>query len=238
MPELSFQVESVDVDAKAISPLLVFKLRVENADSAQLIQNVALRCQLQIESTRRRYSPEEQTRLKDLFGESDRWNQTLRAMLWTHASAIVPPFTGATIADLPVPCTFDFNVAATKYFAGLADGEIPLEFLFSGSVFYRDDAAELQVTQIPWDKEAKFRLPVQTWQRMIDIYYPNSAWLNLHRDTYDRLCEFKVQHGLPTWEHAIERLLDSADRTGAAANATHRGKAANGSAPQPIVLRR
>jgi hypothetical protein len=214
MPDLNFQIEGTEVDAHAVSPLLNFKLRITNADPAELIQNIALRCQVQIESARRRYSPEDQARLRDLFGEPDRWRQTLRTMLWTHVSAIVPPFSGVTTVDLPVPCTFDFNVAATKYFHGLEDGEVPLALLFSGSIFYRDAGGELQVTQIPWDKETQHRLPVRIWQEMMDVYYPNSAWLRLRRDSYDRLSAFKVRHGIPTWEQAIERLLDATDDAG------------------------
>lgn len=207
MSELNFEVEAVGPEERSLSPLLIFKLRITCTDPHEIIESVALRCQLQIESQRRRYSAEEQSRLADLFGESDRWNQTLRPMLWTHTSAIVPPFVDSIVASLPVPCTFDFNVAATKYFSGLVDGEVPLILLFSGSVFYRDAEEILQVTQIPWDREARYRMPVQIWQRMMDAYYPNSAWLNLRRDVYDRLCQFKVRHGIPTWEQAIERLL-------------------------------
>ena len=103
----------------------------------EAIHTIALRCQIQIEVTRRRYSPGEQERLLDLFGQPDRWSQTLRNLLWTHATVVVPGFSGPnTVVDLQVPCTFDFNVAATKYFAGLTDGEIPLNMLFSGTVFY------------------------------------------------------------------------------------------------------
>ena len=98
-----------------------------------------LRCQIQIEATRRHYTAEEEARLRDLFGEPERWGQTLRAMLWTHADlggARRSPARPST--ELPVPCTYDFNVAATKYFYGLEQGEVPLDFLFSGSVFYED----------------------------------------------------------------------------------------------------
>lgn len=211
VPDLNFQVESVEAETKAIAPLLNFKLRIVAGDPHEAIESVALRCQLQIETVRRRYSPEEQVRLKDLFGEPQRWNQTLRSMLWTHVSVIVPPFAGSTEANLPVPCTFDFNVAATKYFHGLEEGEIPLILLFSGSIFYRDAAGELQVTQISWEKEARYRLPVEVWQRMMDVYYPNTAWLCLRRDTYDRLCQFKVMHGNPTWDNTVERLLDAGE---------------------------
>ncbi|MGH9916047.1 MAG: DUF6084 family protein [Pyrinomonadaceae bacterium] len=162
---------------------------------------------MQIESTRRRYNTHEQERLLDLFGEPERWGQTLKTMLWTLTSVVIPPFTGSTIVDMPVPCTFDFNVAAAKYFAGLEDGEVPLILLFSGTVFYEDDEGALQVSQISWEKEAKYRLPVQVWKEMMDIYYPNSAWLCLRRDVFDRLYRYKMQRGIPTWEQTLTSIL-------------------------------
>jgi hypothetical protein len=178
-------------------------------DAGEPIQTVALRCQIQIESPRRRYSAEEQEHLLDLFGEPERWGQTLRTMLWTHASVIVPPFEGSALVDLPVPCTFDFNVAAAKYFAGLEDGEVPLLLLFSGTIFYETQEGALQVSQIPWEKETKYRLPVRVWQEMMDTYYPNSAWLCLRRDVFDRLYQYKMRGGIPTWEQALENLLNA-----------------------------
>ena len=213
MPDLSFQVEGAEAVPFTASPLLALKLRVANADSEEPVQTVTLRCQVQIEVTRRRYSAGEQDRLLDLFGEPERWGQTLRTMLWTHASVVVPPFTGSTVVDLPVPCTFDFNVAATKYFAGLEDGEIPLCLLFSGTVFYEADDRALQVAQIPWDREAKYRLPVRVWKKMMDIYYPNSAWLCLRRDVFDRLYRYKRRRGIPTWEQALESILPANEGT-------------------------
>lgn len=207
MPDLSFRVGRAEAAPFAAAPLLDFKLHVANDDAQLSIQTVALRCQIRIEATRRRYNAEEQARLLDLFGEPERWGETVGAMLWTHASVIVPPFNGSTTVDLPVPCTFDFNVAATKYFAGLEDGEIPLNLLFSGTVFYETDDARLQVEQIPWSKEARFRLPVQSWKEMMDSYYPNSAWLRLRRDVFERLHDYKMRRGLPTWEQTLESLL-------------------------------
>ncbi|HVF92051.1 MAG TPA: DUF6084 family protein [Blastocatellia bacterium] len=211
MPDLSFEVEKAEVLPFAAVPVIVFKLRVTNREAESPVHNVMLRCQIQMEVTRRRYSPEDQKRLLDLFGEPERWSETLRNMLWTHASTVVPPFTGSTTVDLQVPCTFDFNVAATKYFAGLDDGEVPLALLFSGTVFYEGRDGGLQVTQIPWDKEARFRLPVQVWKEMMDVYYPNSAWLSLRRDVFDRLYRYKVRRGIPTWEQALESLLPEAE---------------------------
>ena len=211
MPDLSFQVDGAATQPFAASPLLVFKLGIVNADPEEPIHTVALRCQLQIEPTRRTYDPGEQERLLDLFGEPVRWGQTVKTMLWTHAGAVVTPFTGETTVDLPVPCTFDFNVAATKYFAGLEDGEVPLCLQFSGTIFYETNGHGMQVAQIPWSKEARYRLPVAVWREMMDVYYPNSAWLCLRRDAFDRLNEYKMRRGLPTWEQALESLLDVVD---------------------------
>jgi hypothetical protein len=124
---------------------------------------------------------------------------------------VVPPFGTEILTELPVTCTYDFNLAATKYFHALEEGEIPLEFLFSGSVFYQRAEGSLQVAPISWSEEAKYRLPVATWQRLMDTYYPNQAWIQLRRDVFDRLYQYKVSQGIPTWEETIERMLAKAD---------------------------
>jgi len=207
MPDLSFQVEGAQAVPFAASPLLAFRLRVATATADGPIHTVALRCQVRIEVARRRYGAGEQAKLLDLFGEPERWGQTLRPMLWTHTGVVVPGFIGSTVVDLPVPCTYDFNVAAAKYFHGLEGGEVPLCLLFSGTIFYAGDDGALQIAQIPWEKEATFRLPVRVWQEMMDHYYPNSAWLCLRKDVFDRLYQYKSRRGLPTWEQALESLL-------------------------------
>jgi len=213
MPDLNLQIESVEALQYAAEPIVAFKLRVTNAPANEHIHTVVLRAQIQINAPRRRYSPEERQGLLDLFGEPDRWNQTLRSMLWTHASVVIPAFSGQTTAELHVPCSFDFNVAATKYFHGVQQGEVPLLFLFSGSVFYRDLDGMLQFAPISWEKEAKFALPVQTWRELIDAHYPNSAWLSIRKDIFERLYQFKVHRAIPTWEQALERLLASVEET-------------------------
>ncbi len=213
MPDLNFQVESAEAVPYGATPLLSFKLRVANSGAEEAIHTVVLRAQIQIEVTRRHYSQEEQSRLLDLFGEPERWGQTLRNLLWTHAIVVVPPFNKETVVEMQVPCTFDFNVAATKYFHGLADGDLPLTFLFSGTVFYPEQNGQLQVAPISWEKEAKFKLPLKAWKDLIDHYYPNSAWLYLRRDVFDRLYQYKMRHGIPTWEQTIERVLAGTEET-------------------------
>jgi len=211
MPELAFQVESAAAVRYAAAPLLNFRLRIASAAAGEEIANVILQCQIQIEAPRRRYQPAEQELLSELFGDPNRSSQGPHPLLWTHASLLVPGFQDYCIVDLPVPCSYDFNVAAVKFFYALEDGAVPLLFQFSGTVFYRDENAGLQISRIAWSKEAQFSLPVPVWQEMMDHYYPNSTWLRLDRGQFDRLYRYKRQHGLSSWEQALESLLDAAE---------------------------
>jgi hypothetical protein len=215
MPDLRFEVVNAETEPFAVGPLLKFKLRVSQAATppAELIpiHAVTLQCQIRIEPQQRRYESAEQEKLLDLFDRPARWGQTLRSLLWTHSNVSIAPFLDATLVDLPVPCTFDFNVAVTKYFHALGDGEVPLKLLFSGTIFHEGAHGALQVAQIPWDREAAFRLQVPVWKEMMERYYPNSAWLCLRRDVFDRLYDFKSRQGVPTWEEALERLLPSSE---------------------------
>jgi hypothetical protein len=214
MPDLRFQVDGVHVEPFAAAPLLLFKLRVSQpAAGAVPVHTAVLRCQVRIEPGGRRYGDRESERLRDLFDRPERWGRTLRGLLWTHASVVVPPFTDSVVVDLPVPCTFDFNVAVTRYFHALEDGEVPLTLLFSGSVFHETEERGLQVAPVPWDREASFRLPVRVWQEMMAHYYPDGAWLCLRRDVFDRLARYKGEQGLPTWEQVLESLLPAPEES-------------------------
>ena len=209
MPDLNFEVIGAEAPPFAAVPTLIFKLRIDNASEQEQIYNVALRCQIQLAVTRRRYSPEEQARLLELFGEPRRWGDTLRSFLWTHANIVVSPFSGDTVVDLPIPCTYDFEVASTKYFNALEEGDIPLIFLFSGTIFYEGEEGNLRVGQISWSKEATYRLPIAIWREMMEHHYPNTAWIRLHKDVFDQLYRYKATHGLPTWEEVVVQLLQA-----------------------------
>lgn len=208
MPELHFQIEGAEAVANAAAPLLAVKLRITNFPENEPIHTLTLRCQVQIEPARRRYEAHEQEKLLDLFGTPERWSRTVRPLLWMNTSVAVPAFTGSIVVDLQLPCTFDFNIATTKYFHALDAGEIPICVMFSGTVFYNGANDALQVAQVPWDREANYRLPVSIWKQMMDAHYPNTAWLCLRRDAFERLYEYKVRHGIPTWEEALERALE------------------------------
>ena len=207
MPDLTYHVTGVNAVARGLTPLLHFRLTITNVPAEETIHAVILQAQIQIQSGQRSYSPREKLKLADLFGSPERWGQTLRNKLWAHATVSVGEFAGSVETILPVPCTYDLNVAATKYFSALDAGNVSLLFLFSGTVFYAAIDGHLQVERISWNKECVFQMPVSVWQGMMDQHYPNSAWIYLHRDVFQRLLDFKRDQGLPTWEAALERLL-------------------------------
>jgi hypothetical protein len=208
-PDLHFTIETAETLRFAASPHIVFKLRITNS-VPRTIHTVILRCQIQLDVSRRRYTAQEQKRLIDLFGEPSRWGETLRPLLWTNTSIVVPSFDSSIVVDLPIPCTFDFNVAATKYFAGIDTGEIPVSFFFNGTIFYEREDNALQVAQISWEKEASHRMPIRIWREMMDAYYPNTTWLCLQRDAFERLYTYKVKRGITTFDEALLQAIDPA----------------------------
>jgi hypothetical protein len=214
MVDLDFIAEGAETEPYAAAPTLLLKVRVTNRTPSAAVQNISLLCQVRIEATRRRYAASDHELLRELFGEKHRWSETLRSMLWTHVSTQIPAFGTDCLVSLRVECSYDFNVAATKYFYGLDGGEVPLALLFSGTVFYRDvEGGPLQIDQISWSKETTYRLPVRLWQEMMDQYYPNSAWLRIDRDVFDAIYRYKRDRGFTTWEKALLSLLEGQQET-------------------------
>jgi hypothetical protein len=208
MTTLAFEVVGARPEPHAAVPTIVFRLRVAET-AGGTVHALALRCQIRIEPQRRRYGPEEEDRLYELFGETPRWGDSLRPFLWTHVSTTIAGFTGSAEIDLPVECTYDFEVAAAKYLHALTDGEIPLLLLFSGTVFTRGESG-FAAEPVSWNLEASFRLPVAVWRETMDLYFPNSGWVRVSRDTLDALQRFKACEALPTWDQTFERLLKRA----------------------------
>ncbi len=208
MSDLTFAVLGIDVEPYSAAPMLTARLRIEET-AGEPVHAIALRCQLRIEPQRRGYSDHEEAGLLDLFGRRPRWPGTLKPFLWMHATTMVQGFSGRRTVDLPLPCTYDFDVAASKYLSALSDGEIPLVFLFSGTVFNRGTSG-FGIEQIPWNADVSYRMPVQVWRELIDTYFPNSGWLRLNRSTLAELSEFRSAHGLTGWDETVETLLEAA----------------------------
>jgi hypothetical protein len=206
--ELGFECVGARPEPHAVSPTLILRLRITEP-SGTGVHTIVLRCQIRVEPRRRGYTGAESEQLGDLFGDTARWGETLQALQFATLSVMVPGFTGSTEVDLPVPCGYEMEVAAGKYFASLDRGEIPLLLLFSGTVFART-ASGFTVRPVPWDREARYRLPLAVWHELIELYFPGSGWLRLRRDTLRALHRFKSRHALATWDEAVERLLEEA----------------------------
>ena len=204
LPKLAFAVrDAARVDHTAV-PTLRFMLELE-ADRP--IRSVALDVQIQIAARRRDYDSDAHDRLFELFGPVAGWGTTLRTMLWTRSSVVVAPFDDATTVPLDVTCTYDLEVAASRYFDALSGGDVPLEFLFSGTVFYSAPDGRLQTARISWDAEADYRLPVAVWKDVMQHAFADTAWIRLRKDSFDRLCRFKSRNALASWEDALDALL-------------------------------
>ncbi|GAA5195551.1 DUF6084 family protein [Rugosimonospora acidiphila] len=197
------------VDLAAV-PTLRFEAHI-HAEGGHPVRSVALHTQLRIAAAQRPYAPADQQRLVEIFGTPDQWGRTVGSLLWTQTTTQVPEFDGDTVADILVGCTYDFDVVASKYLHALQDGEVPLEFLFSGTVFYSTDDG-LRAARIPWDTEASYRMPVRVWRDLMGRYFPDSTWLRLDRTVFDRLYGFRARNALPSWESAIDALLRAAER--------------------------
>lgn len=207
VPELRFAVTGAAPVEHAAVPTLAFDLRVESL-GGQAIRSVLLDVQIQIAARRRPYDAGARERLFELFGAPESWGTTLRTLLWTRVTTVVPPFTGVTDVELQVPCTYDLEVVASRYLDALAGGDVPLELLFSGTVFYAGEGGQLQAGRISWEQEAELRLPVAVWRETMDHHFRGTSWLRLRKDTIDRLAAYRSRHALASWEDALERLLD------------------------------
>jgi hypothetical protein len=208
MSKLTFTVVDVFAEQYAAAPQLTARLRIEES-TGEAIHAIALRCQVRIEPAKRRYSQDEESGLLDMFGTRERWFDTLKPFMWMQCSAMVQGFSGITEVDLAMPCTYDFDVTWSKYLHALREDNIPVVFLFSGTVFTRG-VSGFGVEQVPWDCESKFDIPVSVWKDMIDHYFPNTGWLRLRRETIDTLAYYKSVRGLTTWEATMESLLAKA----------------------------
>jgi hypothetical protein len=203
-PQLAFAIEDGGVLEPSAVPTLRFGVRI---DSTAPVRSVSLNVQLRIAATRRPYSDDEREGLVELFGRSSDWGRNLRSLHWTNVSLQVGPFNESTLVELPVTCTYDLEVTASRYFNGLAEGEVPLEFLFGGTLFFAGADGRLQVRPISWNQEADFRLPVSAWRELIERHFPGQAWLRLDRGAFERLSAYRARHTLLSWGETVDSLL-------------------------------
>ncbi|MFI9611921.1 DUF6084 family protein [Streptomyces sp. NPDC052023] len=207
MTDFAFACTGVRADPYAMGPTLVFRLRVTASPPAR-VHAMALRCQIRIEPARRGYAEAEAEALTDLFGDRSRWGSSLNPMQFAQVQVMVPAFTGEVETDVAVHCTYDMDIASTRYFHALQDGEVPLLMLFSGTAFTGEGG--FRVEPVPWDREAGCRMPVKTWREMVEQHFPGSGWIRLPRDTMDALLAYRSRRALPSWQETVETLMSAA----------------------------
>jgi hypothetical protein len=213
MTHLTIAVVDARVSPQTASPGITFRLRIEELSGGR-VHAALLRCQTRIEPRRRQYTTDEQSRLYELFGAVSQWDRTLHGVTWAHTSLVVPSFERQIEVDLPVVCTYDLEVASAKYLHAIREGDVPLVFLFSGTIFTAGERG-FGVEPVPWDLEAPFRLPAGVWHAAMDQFFPGGGWLRVRRDTIDCLQAFRGRHAVVTWDEAIELLLqhDASEET-------------------------
>ena len=209
MSTYEFSVVDIFAEPYAAAPQLTARLRVTES-SGETVHAIALRAQVRIEPQRRGYDEAEQEGLLGIFGEKQRWSQTLKPFLWMQCNTMVQGFTNVTEVDLALPCTYDFEVTGSRYLHGVQEGFVPLVLLFSGTIFTKGPNG-FAVQQVPWDCESSYRLPVAVWQEMLNAYFPNTGWLRLDREVMTSLSRYRARHGLTSWEETVESLLTARD---------------------------
>jgi Family of unknown function (DUF6084) len=213
VPEPEFAITGAAHLAFSAAPTMLFSATVE-IPSGHEIQSIVLSVQVMIDPARRGYDVETRERLAELFGPPASWTPSTQGLAWARVSAIVPAFVGSTVFALEVPCTYDLEVAATKYFYAVPDGHVPLSFHFTGTVFYREPDGRLQVVPVPWSATAQFRMPIAAWQAMIAEHYPGGGWIRLNAHTLADLNARRAVRGLPSFDACISALLEEEDNAG------------------------
>jgi hypothetical protein len=207
---LEFAVLAAEPIEHAAVPGLRFQLHATEP-SGREVYTIALSAQVQIDPARRSYDDATRARLVELFGEPERWGATTHALQWARVEALVPSFSGQTLFALEVPCSYDLEVAAAKYFDSLPGGEIPLSFHFNGTILYAGEHDRLQVALVPWSCSTRWLLPVDTWRRTIAAHYPGGGWIRLQADTLAALGRAKAERGAHSFDETVRGLLGEED---------------------------
>lgn len=193
--------------AFAAAPTLRFTAVAREADAIP-IQSIGLSVQVVIDPARRGYDPPTRARLAELFGPPERWAPATSGLPWARVAATVPAFAGETRFALDLPCGYDLEVAATKYFYSVPDGVVPLSFHFNGNVFYHDGDGRLQMTPIAWSTTARYGMDVAVWRAMIADHYPGGGWIRVADETLAALHERRARRGLASFDALLDELLE------------------------------
>ncbi|MFC4496924.1 DUF6084 family protein [Streptomyces ovatisporus] len=221
-PDLDFAVTSAHPMPGQALPTVAFRLAVTRTGGGP-VRSLSLTTTVRIAVARRRYEHADLLTMARLFGQPEQWATSMQPLTWARVTTVVPPFHTRTETDLPVPCTRDTELAVTSYFHCVRDGEVPLDFLFNGTVFYEGPEGRLRTAQISWTKEAGYRLPAGLWHETLGRYGSGTSWVPLSSDAHDALVAHRDRHALAGWEETVRDLLARAETTDRAGHRAVRG---------------
>jgi Family of unknown function (DUF6084) len=206
-PEPEFAITAAAHAAFAATPTMIFSA-IANDPSGFEIQSIALTVQVMIDPARRGYDAHTRERLAELFGPPASWAPATSGLAWARVATTVPSFAGSTTFPVEVPCTYDLEVAAAKYFYAVQEGSIPLSFHFNGNIFFYGADDRLRVVPVAWSTTAKYRMPISTWRAMIAEHYPGGGWIRLSDETLAALNDRRAKRGLPSFDACVQEMLD------------------------------
>jgi hypothetical protein len=209
-PVPTFTVMGATTIPHAAAPTLRFEFEVSDTTGRD-IYAIALTAQVMIEPAKRRYDDETRVKLEELFGTPERWGATTHSFLWAQVGAVVTNFRDSVRFPIDVACTYDLELAATKYFHSLPDGQVPLAFHFTGTILYAGEQDHLQVARVPWSCSANWNMPIDAWRDMMAAYYPGGGWVRLDRETLERLHGYRSAGQHPSFDAAVVNLLDGSE---------------------------
>ena len=206
--EPRFTIRSAEPIEYSATPGVRFHLQVTEPRGLE-VYTIALSAQIHIDPARRSYDEATRERLVELFGAPERWGATTHSFQWARVQCLVPSFTGSTAFTLEVPCSYDLEVASSKYFDAVGDSEVPLSFHFNGTVLYRGDDDRLQVVLVPWSCSTRWGMPVAVWKRTMDAHYPGGGWIRLEHETLAAISREKAIRGLHSYDATLRELLEA-----------------------------
>jgi len=213
-PDPSFTIVGVAHQPFAASPTLRFTLEVTEP-SPHPIYTIVLSTQINIDPARRAYDDAARESLFELFGAPERWPATTRSFVWAQVDVLVPSFQESTTFELPLPCTYDLEVAASRYLDALSEGEVPISMHFSGRIMFMGEDGRMQLAQVPWSCSAQYGMPVSAWRNMIAHHFPHAGFVRLHADTLGLLAAEKARRGLQSFDATVADLLAASSKVDA-----------------------
>lgn len=212
LPDLDFAVTGARAMTDAAVPTLLFRLALSRTGGGR-VRSVSLNADVRIAVDRRGCDRVDRLVMARIFGQPEQWATSMRPLTWARISTVVPPFDERTETDLAVPCSRDMDLAVTSYFHGVRDGEVPLDFLFSGTVFHDGRDGRLRTAQISWAKDATCRVPAALWHEVTGRYDGGTSWMPLSPGTYRDITAHRDRHALTGWDETISDLLARARNT-------------------------